>query len=111
MEKNLFSVETCEDDSGMVVKAHGHQAPVVMMIAIGLVKYFDENDGALSMEDFIPVLRKAYEDREFFEKMVQAESLYAKNEDAGLLGFAALVAVANIERFMDENKNENERYS
>lgn len=107
MEKNLFSVETCEDDSGMVVKAHGRTVFVKMMIATAVAKYFTESQGdAMEIDDFIPVLKKACEDSEFLEMMVHAASLYAKDEDDGLIGFAALVAAANIERLTGGKNNE-----
>lgn len=105
-EKTMFSVENCDDGSGLAIKAHGNQAAVGMMVAIGLAEYFGQEDAALSMEDFIPVLKKACEDSEFLEMMVQAASLYAKNEDDGLKAFAALTAVANIERLTGRKKKE-----
>lgn len=109
-EKTMFSVEMCEDDSGMFVKARGNQLAVGMVAAIGLVQYFDQEDTVLNMEDFIPVLEKACEDSEFLEMMVHAASLYAKDEDDGLIGFAALVAAANIERLTGgKNKEEDEK--
>lgn len=105
-EKTMFSVENCDDGSGLAIKAHGNQAAVVMMTAIGLAEYFNQGNAAISMEDFIPVLENAYEDSDFLKLMVQAASLYAKNEDDGLKAFAALTAVANIERLTGRKKKE-----
>ena len=105
-EKTMFSVETREDGSGLAIKAQGNQAAVEMMAAIGLAEYFNQGNAAISMEDFIPVLENAYEDSDFLKLMVQAASLYAKNEDDGLKAFAALTAVANIERPTGRKKNE-----
>lgn len=103
-EKTMFSIE--DDGSGLAIKAQGKPTAVVMMTAIGLFEYFGENKFKFSMEDFIHVLKKACEDSEFLEMMVQAASLYAKNEDDGLKAFAALTAVANIERLTGRKKNE-----
>lgn len=105
-EKTMFSVENCDDGSGLAIKAHGNQVAVVMMTAIGLAEYFNQGNAAISMEDFIPVLENAYEDSDFLKLMVQAASLYAKNEDDGLKAFAALTAVANIERLTGRKKKE-----
>lgn len=93
-KKTMFSLETLDDGSGMNVKAQGHPADIGFMIAIVLVQYFDQEDTLLSMDDFITVLKKACEDSEFLEMMVQAASLYAKNEDDGLKAFAMLMAAA-----------------
>lgn len=107
MEKNLFSVETCEDDSGMVIKAHGRTVFVKMMIATSVAEYFVGSQGdAMELDDFIPVLKKACEDSDFLKLMVQAASLYVKNEKDGLKAFAVLTAVANIERLTGRKKNE-----
>ena len=105
-EKTMFSVEMCEDDSGMVVKAHGHQAAVEMMVAIGLAEYLGQGNAILSMDEFIPVLKKAYDDSEFLDRMVQALSLYAKNEKDGLKAFAVLTAVASVARLTDGKDKE-----
>lgn len=108
-EKTMFSVESCDDGSGLAIKAHGNQAAVVMMTAIGLAEYFNQGNAAISMEDFIPVLENAYEDSDFLKLMVQAASLYVKNEKYGLKAFAFLTAVANVanaERMTDGKENE-----
>lgn len=105
-EKTMFSVEMCEDDSGMFVKTRGNQLAVGMVAAIGLVKYFGQEDTVLNMEDFIPVLEKACEDSKFLDLMVQAASLYAKDEDDGLKAFAVLTAVANVARLTDGKEKE-----
>ena len=105
-KKTMFSLETLDDGSGMNVKAQGHPAAIGFMIAIGLVQYFDQEDTLLSMDDFITVLKKACEDSEFNELIYQAVSLYADNNVDGLKAFAALTAVANIERLTGRKKNE-----
>lgn len=108
-EKTMFSVEMCEDDSGMFVKAHGRTVFVKMMIATSVAEYFIRSQGdAMELDDFIPVLKKACEDREFLEMMVQAASLYAKNEDDGLKAFAMLTSIANIERLTGRKKKEDD---
>ena len=107
-EKTMFSVEMCEDDSGMVVKAHGHQAAVVMMTAIGLAEYLGQGNAILSMDEFIPVLKKAYDDSEFLDRMVQALNLYADNKVDGIKEFAMLMAAAIVEEEMTDGKNKEE---
>lgn len=96
-EKTMFSVETREDGLGLNIKAHGNQAAVVMMVAIGLAEYFCKGNAAISMEDFIPVLENAYEDSDFLKLMVQALSLYADNKSDGLKAFAMLMAAASVD--------------
>lgn len=96
-EKTMFSVENCDDGSGLEIKAHGNQAAVGMMVAIGLAEYFCKGNAAISMEDFIPVLENAYEDSDFLKLMVQAVSLYAKDEKDGLKAFAMLMAAASVD--------------
>ena len=105
-EKTMFSVENCDDGSGLEIKAHGNQAAVGMMVAIGLAEYFCKGNAAISMEDFIPVLENAYEDSDFLKLMVQAASLYAKDEKDGLKAFAVLTAMANVARLTDGKENE-----
>lgn len=105
-EKTMFSVENCDDGSGLAIKAHGKPTAVVMMTAIGLVEYFNQGNAAISMEDFIPVLENAYEDSDFLKLMVQAASLYVKNEKDGLKAFAVLTAVANVARLTDGKEKE-----
>lgn len=105
-EKTMFSVENCDDGSGLEIKAHGNQAAVGMMVAIGLAEYFCKGKAAISMEDFIPVLENAYEDSDFLKLMVQAASLYADNKSDGLKAFAMLMAVANVKRMTDGKDKE-----
>lgn len=104
-EKTMFSVENCDDGSGLEIKAHGNQAAVGMMVAIGLAEYFCKGNAAISMEDFIPVLENAYEDSEFLEMMVHAASLYAKNEKDGLKAFAMLMAAASVKSTSEGKMN------
>lgn len=105
-EKTMFSVEMCEDDSGMFVKARGNQLAVGMVAAIGIVQYFDQEDTLISIDDFITVLKKACEDSEFLDLMVQASSLYADNKSDGLKAFAMLMAVANVKIMTDGKDKE-----
>ena len=105
-KKTIFNIETLDDGSGLSVKSHGHPVTVGFMIAIALVQYFDQEDTVLSMDDFFTILKTACEDSEFLEMMVHAASLYAKDEDDGLIGFAALVAAANIERLTGGKEKE-----
>ena len=105
-KNTMFSVENLDDGSGISVKAQGHPAAIGFMIAIGLAKYFCKGNAAISMEDFIPVLENAYEDSDFLKLMVQAVSLYAKDEKNGLKAFAVLTAVANVARLTDGKENE-----
>lgn len=93
-EKTMFSVETREDGLGLNIKAQGNQAAVEMMVAIGLAQYFGQEDSLLSIDDFITIIKKACEDSEFLDLMVQALSLYADNKDDGLKAFAMLMAAA-----------------
>lgn len=101
----MFSVENCDDGSGMSVKAQGHPVAVGFMIAIALAEYFCKGNAAISMEDFIPVLENAYEDSDFLKLMVQAASLYAKNEKDGLKAFAMLMAVASVKSTSEGKMN------
>ncbi|MDD6512812.1 hypothetical protein [Sharpea azabuensis] len=105
-EKTMFSVENCDDGSGLAIKAHGNQAAVGMMVAIGLIEYFGQDNAKISMDEFINVLKKAYEDSDFFKLMVSAASLYAKDEKDGLKAFAVLTAVANVKRMTDGKDKE-----
>lgn len=105
-KNTMFSVENCDDGSGLEIKAHGNQAAVGMMVAIGLAEYFCKGNAAISMEDFIPVLENAYEGSDFLKLMVQAASLYAKNEKDGLKTFAMLMAAANVKRMTDGKDKE-----
>ena len=100
-KNTMFSVENLDDGSGMSVKAQGHPAAIGFMIAIGLVKYFDQEDSLLSIEDFITVLKKACEDSEFLKLTYQAVSLYADNNVDGLKAFAMLMAAASVESTSD----------
>ena len=95
-EKTMFSVETLDDDSGLSVKSHGHPVAVGMMIAIALVRYFDQEDTILNMDDFITILKTACEDSEFLSLTVQAVSLYADNNIDGIKAFAMLMAAASV---------------
>lgn len=106
-EKTMFSVETREDGLGLNIKTQGNQAAVEMMVVIGLAQYFGRDDPLLSIDDFITVLKKACEDSEFLEMMVQAASLYADNKADGLKAFEMLMAVASVdERLTGGNKKE-----
>jgi len=95
-EKTMFSVEVLDDDSGLSVKSHGHPVAVGMMIAIALVKYFDQEDTVLSMDDFFTILKTACKDSKFVELVFQSVSLYAENEKDGLKAFAMLMAAAKM---------------
>lgn len=95
-KKTMFSVETREDGLGLNIKAQGHPAAIGFMTAIGLVQYFEQEDTALSMEEFILVLKKACEDSEFLSLTVQAVSLYADNNVDGIKAFAMLMAAASV---------------
>ncbi len=101
----MFSVENCDDGLGLNIKAQGNQAAVEMMVAIGLAQYFGQDDPLLSIDDFITVLKKACEDSEFLDLMVQALSLYADNKVDGLKAFAMLMAVANVKRLTGGKTN------
>ncbi len=105
-EKTMFSIETLDDGSGLNVKSKGHQVAIGFMIAIGLVKYFDQEDTVLNIDDFITILKKAVEDSEYIELIFQAISLYADNQPDGLKAFAMLMGVAaNIERMKSKKMN------
>lgn len=56
------------------------------------------------IDEFINVLKKAYEDSDFFKLMVSAVSLYANNNDDGLKVFAMLMAVANADEILTGGK-------
>lgn len=84
-EKTMFSVENCDDGSG-------------------LAEYFGQEDPLLSIDDFILVLKKACEDSEFLDLMVQALSLYADNKDDGLKAFAMLMAAASVDETLTGGK-------
>lgn len=99
-EKTMFSIETLDDGSGLNVKSKGHQVAIGFMIAVGLVKYFDQKETVLNIDDFITILKIAVEDSEFIELIFQAVSLYADNQPDGLKAFAALTAVANVKESM-----------
>ena len=103
-EKTMFSVEVLDDDSGLEIKAHGNQAAVEVMVAIGLAQYFGQEDPLLSIDDFILVLKKACEDSEFLKVMVQALNLYADNKDDGLKAFAMLMAAARVDEILTGGK-------
>lgn len=104
-EKTMFSVENCDDGSGLEIKAHGNQAAVEMMVSIGLAQYFGQEDPLLSIDDFILVLKKACEDSEFLDLMVQALSLYADNKADGLKAFAMLMAAASVKSTSEGKMN------
>lgn len=104
-EKTMFSVENCDDGSGLAIKAHGNQAAVVMMTAIGLIEYFGQDNAKISMDEFINVLKKAYEDSDFFKLMVSAASLYADDNVDGLKAFVTLLALANVESILGGKTN------
>ena len=107
-EKTMFSVEALDDDSGLSVKSHGHPVAVGFMIAIALVRYFDQEDTVLSMDDFFTILKTACEDSKFVELVFQSVSLYADNKSDGLKAFAMLMAAANIESILDGKTNQEE---
>ena len=96
-EKTMFSVETLDDDSGLSVKSHGHPVAVGFMIAIALVRYFDQEDTVLSMDDFFTILKTACKDSKFVELVFQSVSLYADNKSDGLKAFAMLMAAASVD--------------
>lgn len=104
-KKTMFSVENCDDGSGLEIKAHGNQAAVEMMVAIGLAQYFGQDDPLLSIDDFITVLKKACEDSEFLDLMVQVLSLYADNKSDGLKAFAMLTAVTSVKSTSEGKMN------
>ena len=104
-KNTMFSVENLDDGSGISVKTQGHPAAIGFMIAIGLAKYFCKGNAAISMEDFIPVLENAYEDSDFLKLMVQAASLYAKDEKNGLKAFAMLMAAAGVKSTSEGKMN------
>ena len=103
-KKTMFNIETLDDGSGLNVKAQGHPAAIGFMIAIGLVKYFGQEDTALSIEEFILVLKKACEDSEFLSLTVQAVSLYADNNVDGIKAFAMLMAAASVDERLTGGK-------
>lgn len=105
-KNTMFSVEALDDGSGLSVNSHGHPVAVGMMVAIGLAQYFGQEDTVLSMDEFINVLKKAYEDSDFFKLMVSAASLYADDNVDGLKAFAVLTAEANVARLTDGKEKE-----
>lgn len=104
-EKTMFSVENCDDGSGLAVKAQGHPAAIGFMIAIGLVEYLGQGNSKISMDKFINVLKKAYEDSDFRKLMVAAVSLYADNKSDGLKAFAMLMAAASVKSTSEGKMN------
>ena len=104
-KKTIFNIETLDDGSGLNVKAQGNPVAIGFMTAIGLVKYFDQEDTVLNMDDFITVLKKACEDSEFIELIFQAVSLYADNKPDGLKAFAMLMAAASVDETLTCGKN------
>lgn len=103
-EKTMFSVETREDGLGLNIKVQGNHAAVEMMVAIGLAEYLGQGNAILSMDEFIPVLKKAYDDSEFLDRMVRALNLYADNKVDGLKAFAMLMAVAIVDERLTGGK-------
>ena len=104
-KNTMFSVEALDDDSGLSVKAQGHPVAVGFMIAIALVKYFDQEDTVLSMDDFITILKQACEDSKFVELVFQSVSLYADNKSDGLKAFAMLMAAASVKSTSEGKMN------
>ena len=96
-KNTMFSVENLDDGSGISVKAQGHPAAIGFMIAIALVRYFDQEDTVLSMDDFFTILKTACKDSKFVELVFQSVSLYADNKSDGLKAFAMLMAAASVD--------------
>lgn len=92
-EKNYFKIEGRYD--GIAVSANGRPAFVKSMAALGMAHLFAETgEDELNIDRFITMLRLAHDDKEYFEILKSALSLYAIDEDEGIHALAMAMAVA-----------------
>ncbi len=100
-EKNYFKIEARYD--GIAVSANGRPAFVKSMAALGMAHLFAETgEDELNIDRFITMLRLAHDDKEYFEILKSALSLYAIDEDEGINALAMAMAVAV---YADEKEN------